>query len=249
MRWERGVVFVQGFADIHTHILPGVDDGAQTGSEAIALLAYAYDQGTRTVFLTSHYRGDYRRVTPEQRRKIFDALCAAAKLRYPDLALHLGCEIAYAPGIGEKLQHGEILSYANGDYVLLEFADDAEPDTVLQGVDEVLRSGFLPVIAHAERCAAFRKGISLARQVTDKGALLQLNADSVMGQWGGFWVERCCQRLLKAGLVSFIASDAHDVVSRPPDLGACYHRVAQTYGKEYAAQLFWENARLLLPEE
>lgn len=245
----KGVVFVEFFADIHTHILPGVDDGARNAQEAMAMLEHAYQRGSRTLFLTSHYRGSYRRVTPEQRRKIFDALRAAAAVKWPDLQLYLGCEIAWSAGVGEKLQLGEILSYAGGDYVLLEFADDASGKTVLQGVDEVLRAGFVPVVAHAERCSAFRKGLTLARQVTDMGALLQLNADSVMGQWGGFWVKRCCKALLKAGLVSFIASDAHDTASRPPDLQDCYHWVCQHYGGEYAAQLFWENARLLLPEE
>lgn len=243
------MVFVQSFADIHTHILPGVDDGARNAADAMKMLEYAYNQGTRTLFLTSHYRGSYRRVTPEQRETVFQALKKAAAGCYPDLELYLGCEIAWEQGVGEKLQHGEILSYAGGDFVLLEFRDDAPADTVERGVEEILHAGFFPVIAHVERVAVFRKGLSLAGRLADKGALLQLNADSVMGQSGGFWVKRCCRRLLSAGLVSFIASDAHDTLRRPPDLGACYHHVAKNYGREYAAQLFWENARLLVPEK
>lgn len=237
------------FADIHTHILPGVDDGAQTADDALAMLEYAYNQGTRLIFLTSHYRGSYRRVTASQRRRVFEVLKAAAQPRWPDLKLYLGCEIAWEKGVEDKLQQGEILSYADGDFVLLEFWDETGREEILQGVQAVLRSGFTPVIAHVERIAAFRKGVSLARQVSKMGALLQLNADSVMDQFGGFWMHRCCRQLLKAGLVSFIASDAHDVTHRPPDLGACYHRVAAAYGEDYAKALFWENARLFLPEE
>lgn len=240
---------MEGFADIHTHILPGVDDGAKSMESAVAMLDYAYCQGTRTLFLTPHYRGNYRAVTASQRQAVFRMLKSAASHRYDDLTLHLGCEIAWEPGVGEKLQAGQILSYAGGDYALLEFREDAGEKTVLDGVEDVLSAGFLPVLAHVERVAAFRRGLSLARRTAAMGALLQMNADSVMGRWGGFWVKRCCARLLKAGLISFIASDAHDTVHRPPVLDRCYDYVAGAFGQEYAAQLFWENARLLVPEE
>jgi protein-tyrosine phosphatase len=77
------------------------------------------------------------------------------------------------------------------------------------------------------------------------GALLQLNADSIMGQ-NGFGIKRFCHKLLKARQILFIASDAHDVKHRPPRLRECFLHVYKKYGKEYAAQLFYENAQAVI---
>lgn len=240
---------MQHLADIHTHILPGIDDGAKTLDDALAMLQHAYSQGTRLVFLTPHYRGNFRAVTAQQRLSAAKELRHAAAVLLPELRLELGTEIAYAPGFGEKLQLRELLSYAGGDYILLEFGDLTDKKTVLQGLEEALNCGFVPVVAHAERVDCFRKGLSLLRQAVEMGALIQLNADSVMGQWGGFFLRRWCDRALKEGLVHFIASDAHDLQHRPPELRRCYSHICKQYGEEYANALFWENARLLLPEE
>ena len=101
---------MEGFVDIHTHILPGVDDGAQDLSQSLELLRRAYGQGTRALVLTPHYRGRYRNNVAPKLSKLFEELSLKAKQAYPELQLYLGCEVGYELDVGEKLAEGTVLS-------------------------------------------------------------------------------------------------------------------------------------------
>ena len=86
---------MKGFTDIHTHILPGVDDGAQSMTQALRLLRMAWENGTRAVVLTPHYRGRYKQNTPDMLRDGFAWLQEMASVEFPGMQLYLGQEIAY----------------------------------------------------------------------------------------------------------------------------------------------------------
>lgn len=232
---------MNGFTDLHTHILPGVDDGAVDLPSALALLKMARENGTRAIVLTPHYRGKYRQNTPQQLQEVFTQLCQAAGQAFPDVQLYLGQEIAYESEAPEKMTAGEILSLNHSRYVLLEFQPNAFRSYIISGISETLRHGFIPIIAHVERCEAFRKNPALVDEALEMGALAQLNADSIMGR-GGFRIKWFCHRLLKAQKAHFVASDAHDGVGRPPLLRECFLKVHKKYGAEYARRLFLENA-------
>lgn len=236
---------MERFVDIHTHILPGMDDGAQTPEQALELLQMAWESGTGAIILTPHYRGRYRRNTPQQLRQAYDALCAQAKEALPELELYLGNEVGMEIELAEKLTDGVALSINAGSYVLLEFSGCASATQVINGVLDILNCGFIPIVAHAERCDAFLNDRRLAGEVIDYGGLIQLNAAGVLGKTG-FQAKRCCRRLLKKNQVHFIASDAHDTQIRPPCLDRCYSLVCKKYGEEYASALFWRNARAVL---
>lgn len=239
---------MERFVDIHTHILPGLDDGARDETEAMAMLRMAWEDGTGALVLTPHHRGHYRRNTPQKIRPIFDSLCARAARELPELELYLGNEVGVEVELVEKLEQGQVLSINGGDYVLLEFRDSATARQVLDGVLELLSCGYTPVIAHAERYDAFRSSRDLADEVTRLGALIQVNAGSLFGE-DGLAVRRCCKRLLRRGNVHFVASDAHDPQKRTPVLSKCYQRICRKYGEDYAQQLFWRNARDILKEK
>lgn len=232
----------QRFFDIHTHLLPGVDDGARDMDDALALLRRAWDDGTGTLVLTPHYRGRFRQNTPQQLRERFEQLRSLAP---EGMKLYLGTEAGYERDLADKLSEGRVLSLDGSRYVLLEFSTGSPKSQVLDGVFEVLNAGFTPIIAHVERYDTFRRHKDLAEDVLSVGTLLQVNADSLLGGWGSD-VKRYCHRLLKRRMIHFIASDGHDSEHRPPTLGECYRLICKKYGEEYAADLFWENARLVL---
>lgn len=236
---------MRGFTDLHTHILPGVDDGAADERKALELVRLAWENGTRTLFLTPHYRGSYRKNTPRILREAFETFDRAVRQELPDMRLYLGSEVHYESEAPEKLTQGGILSLNDSEYVLLEFRETALRSRILTGVGEMLRFGYTPIIAHAERCDAFLSDASLVDEVLDMGALIQLNADSVMGA-NGFRVRHFCHHLLKEKKAHFIASDAHDAKRRPPLLRECYLKVRKKYGEEYAAELFFENAEAVI---
>ena len=236
-----------GFADIHTHILPGVDDGAKDMTEAMALLRMAYNNGTKTVFLTPHYRGQYKKYTPEDLQQAFWALTQTVQREMPDLELYLGNEICYEQEVPDGLRTDRILSMNGSRYCLLEFYPMSLRSQVLSAVSSVRNAGYLPIIAHVERNNCFLQDSALVDEVLHMGALLQLNADSIMNA-NGRAVSGFCRQLLRSGNVHFVATDAHDCVKRTPILKECFQWVSRKYGQAYASMLFSENARAVIED-
>lgn len=236
---------MRGFTDIHTHLLPEVDDGAQDMSQALRLIRMAWENGTRTIVLTPHYRGKYKKNTPEQLKEKFNWLGDMVKTEFPDMNLYLGNEISYETDAPEAMHTGRVLTMNDSQYALLEFRTKSLRSHIISGVSETIRCGFIPIVAHVERYEISRSDPTLISELLEMGALLQLNADSVMGV-NGFGVKRFCHKLLKAEQVHFIASDAHDVKHRPPLLRDCFLRVHKKYGQEYATALFYENAQVVI---
>lgn len=239
---------MNGFIDIHTHILPGVDDGAANMQEACQLVRMAWEDGTRVLFLTPHYRGDYEGYSPRRLQEIFSQLQAQVAREMPDMQLYLGTEIRADSEVPEKLLQGEILPMGRSNCVLLEFPRQALKLQILTGVSEVARYGFTPIIAHTERCETFRTFPGLVDEVRKLGGYIQINAESIMGA-NGFAVKRLAHKLLKSRTVHFVASDTHDSVNRPPMLNKCFLRVCKKYGEEYAARVFYQNACSILQKE
>lgn len=239
---------MKGFIDIHTHILPGVDDGAANMLEACALVRMARQSGTRALFLTPHYRSDRGDYSPGQLKEIFSQLKEQVAREMPDMQLYLGTEIRYDSEVPEKLLQGALLSMNGSDFVLLEFGTRAMKSQILMAVTETVRYGFTPIVAHAERCESFRTIPALADEVRSLGGYIQINADSIMGV-NGFSVKRFAHKLLKSHKVDFVASDAHDSKNRPSVLNKCFARVCKKYGEEYATRVFCANARRITRKE
>lgn len=239
---------MNGFFDIHTHILPGVDDGARDYRQARELVRMAWDYGTRAMILTPHYRGAYKKVSVQWLREYFDVFSQMIDTDVPGMRLYLGNEIYYETDAPERLAEGRILSLNDSQYALLEFSTRSTHSQVMRGISETVRCGFTPVIAHVERYDIFRSDTDLIDEVLDMSALIQVNADSIMGEHGGK-ISKYCQNLLKEEKVHFIASDAHDPVKRPPLLRECFLKVHKKYGADYASRLFYDNAQAVIENE
>lgn len=235
----------KGFADLHTHLLPGTDDGAKDLQEARAMMRLAYENGTRAMILTPHYRGVYMENTPAFLQERFEEFQKTVCSELPDMKLYLGNEVQYQVDVFQLLESGRVLPLAGSRYVLLEFRGNALRSRVIMGVAEAVQYGFTPIIAHAELCDIFRKDPSSTEEVLHMGALIQMNADSIMGKHG-FLVKRFCHRLLKRHQVHFVASDAHDGEKRPPLLKKCFTHIQRKCGGEYAERVFCDNARTVM---
>ena len=234
-----------GFTDIHTHLLPNADDGAKDLQDALALVKMAWENGTRAIVLTPHFREPYKKNTPEMLQQMFVKFQQTVAENYPDMKLYLGNEIHYQSEVPVWLCEEKVLPMCGSEYALLEFSSKPLRSRVVSAVLNVLQAGFTPIIAHAERYEVFRMDESLVDEVLNLGALIQLNADSVLGKHG-FGVKRFCHKMLKQEQAHFIASDAHDSAYRPPLLRDCYLRVCKKYGEEYAARVFSENAQAVI---
>ena len=220
----------------------------QDMAQALDLIRMAWKNGTRTIMLTPHYRGKYKENTPQWLREVYELLCLTVAEELPDMKLYLGHEIFCQTDAPDRLAAGRILSLNDSHYALLEFHTGFLRSKIVQGVSETVLHGFTPIIAHAERYEVFRKDRTLLEEVRSMGALIQLNADSVMGAHG-LAVKQYCHSLLKNREAHFIASDAHDTAHRPPLLRECFLRVHKKYGSEYAAQVFYENAKAVIEKQ
>ena len=178
-------------------------------------------------------------------RERYELLREAAAERYPDMQLYLGSEIYFESDVPDKLEAGRILSMNDSRYALIEFHSVTPCSQILRAVSAVSYSGFIPVVAHIERYNGARSHPELADDLLDMGAVIQMNADDILGKHG-FQIRHYCHRMLKAGKVHVIGSDAHNTDQRPPLLRECFLRVHRKYGAEYAASLFCHNGRAII---
>lgn len=235
---------MKNYIDIHTHIMPEVDDGAKSFEESLELLKIAYQNGTNQFVLTPHYRGSYKNYSSILQPK-FEVFSKKVAEVFPDIQLYLGTEIHYDSTVAEKLTNKQLVTLNNTQYCLLELSNRFSKSKMLDAVYEVVATGFIPIIAHIEHYDVFRDNLGLVAEVINIGAFIQVNADSILGK-NGLSKKRYCKFLLKNHCVHFVASDCHDVKYRPPLLNKCYNKVSSKYGTDYANKIFCDNQKMVL---
>ena len=235
---------MNGYCDLHCHILYGVDDGAQTVEDARALIDGAYASGTRTVCFTPHYN-PLRELESAGAEETFRSFSAEMKAHYPDLDLYLGAEILYHQRIADSIARGACRTLNGTRFVLIEFLPDDDGDFIVQSVESVAARGYTPVLAHAERYHSFLACPSYVFSLAAQDIPIQLNVRSVLGV-NGKKVKRFCHLVLKEGAAAVIASDAHDPEFADAKLGEGFRYVSKKFGEEYARALFCDTPRTLL---
>lgn len=233
------------FADIHNHMLFGVDDGARSETDMRQLIDASYADGVRHLCFTPHYHPGYFGEHQEQIAFAFDMANQYAAERYPDLSLYLGNELRYERSCIEWLEQGRCQTLNATEHLLVDFLYPEPAENILDAMLRILNAGFTPVLAHVERYEKFHRDLREVDRLKSWGVILQVDAQSPLGGLGHGSKVRA-RRLLDAGVVDLIASDAHDLTKRPPQLQPCYEFVARKYGADYARHLFWEEPLRLL---
>lgn len=205
------------FLDIHSHILPGVDDGSEDMKETMEMLKMAYAEGVRTIVATPHYIPGARNKGADGLRQIHHEVCMQAEKAFPDLKILLGNEIYFKEDAVEEVRKGKALTLADTDYVLVEFGITSKAEKLFHAVKVFSEAGYRPVLAHIERYSCLYKKEETVHDLIDAGAYIQINCDSFVG---GFFDRNAayCRRLLKLGMVHFIGSDCHDLSKRKPQM-------------------------------
>lgn len=229
--------------DMHSHILWGVDDGADTLEESLALIREEFRQGTRKIVLTPHFRREKfetsRRICLDHFRRLQDIVDLSPDFP-PDLRLYLGCEFHVNQEIGEALEQDPAYRMNGGDSVLVEFSSIHTKNDIKNYVHNLVLDGWRPVIAHIERYPACRD-LSFADELVRMGARIQVNADAVLGI-DGLSTRLYVRKLLRENLVSMIGSDTHNLKDRPPRLKECAGYLIRKIGQAGTKRLMYENA-------
>ncbi len=231
--------------DIHCHVLPGVDDGARDMEQARAMLRFMYDEGIRNVIVTPHYHGGYMECDIDTIRKRFTEVKQLVRddEYISRMMLFLGCEIYYYPSIIEWLEKGRVTSMAGSDYVLLEFGFTQDCREIFEAVTHVSNAGYLPIVAHVERYEKIAKKIANVEELIKRGAYIQVNAEAFNGR---FRERRFANKLMKEHMVHFVATDAHGIRHRRPELAGAAQHIIKHYGEDYCRELFVENPALVV---
>lgn len=237
---------MKNITDIHTHILPGIDDGAKDWDVCLQMLSKSWETGVKRVIATPHLIPWKEPIAPERIRELcVEAQNRATKELGIDIEIYTGQELYYHLDITDKLKKGQALTLAGSRYVLLEFAEDISYQVLYRGIKELLEAHFKPIIAHVERYRCLRKPGRL-QEIRNLGALLQMNVEAFQGgilDETARWAKKC----LMDREISFLASDMHNVKSRPPISDSTLQWARRKLDEEYFEEILCTNsARILL---
>lgn len=231
--------------DIHCHLLPEIDDGAQSLEEAVAMARMASLDGITDIIVTPHtHDGLYQHSLAE----IEAATNRLQKeLEQRDVAIHLhpGAEVHIHLGLLGHIDTGEVVTLCNQrKYLLLELPFLPLPTFTDQLIDELLQAGITPIIAHPERIEVLRLQPERLARWVEKGAISQVTADSLTGRMGKA-TKQVAENLIRQRLVHLIASDAHHVRHRRPEISQAFAVLQQLVSSEDIAR-FHSNAEAVL---
>ena len=234
--------------DVHTHILPGVDDGAGSMEESLEMLRMAQKEGVVVIIATPHYGRYNPGYDPKQARETALQLRNQMKEHFPEMKLYMGNEIYYTPGVVEDVKSGRARTIGGSDYVLLEFSVRAGYKELYRAVQDFTREGYRPILAHIERYHCLQKEPERIRELKRIGAYMQVNA---RGFLGGKRDRRAalCRSLLEEGLIDFIASDCHDTELRSPVMCSAVERMVDFVGKAEVKRIVNTNILKLIRNE
>ena len=228
--------------DIHSHILPRLDDGARDVDESIQMLELARDAGTKAMMTTPHADLRYE-FDPERSaslRALLQERCPKGPLLYSGCEVHLTRE-----NISKVLQNPDVFTLNGGDCLLLELPDLVMPQIVGPAITALNDAGLRVIIAHPERNPYIQYHLPYAQTLVDSGCYLQLTARSLVGGFGPAAASTATQ-ILKRRLAHFIASDAHGIAKRKPGLAEAFESVAKSYGETAAHTLTVSNPEAVL---
>ncbi len=233
--------------DIHSHVLPGVDDGSPHMDMSLEMLAIAAENGVHTLVATPHCNipDEFENYCSPELDELFEELRFRAKLEEIPIRLCRGMEIFATPELPALLREGRVWTLNHSRYFLTEFAFHEDPDFCREILCACRAEGFRPVIAHPERYFFLQDDPELAYEWCTSGYALQVNKGSLLGRFGPA-VQETAELLLSHGLVACVASDAHRSYERSTYMSDVRSYLDEACGEEYRRLLLEENPSRIL---
>lgn len=237
--------------DLHCHILPGVDDGAQTMADSLEMARMAAHSGVRAIVATPHCN-----VPNSPMPNYLDETLMNRVMQLRDeidyagipLRLYAGAEVFCTPQMPDLLQERKLLSVAGSRYLLVEFFFDESPDFMDHCFSQIAALGFVPVIAHPERYEAVQRSPHLIQRWFHKGFIIQLNKGTILGKLGSR-AQTAARWALQHGYAHAVASDAHGIRIRTPHMGELRHHLDTHYSPAYARLLLSTNPGRIIRDQ
>lgn len=231
--------------DIHSHILPELDDGSKSMDMTRNMLEKACEQGITVMFATPHFSMDSKGDKPGRILDTFEKTKAMAEKEFPMIKLILGSEIYMEPGMVEMIKKEPVLTMNNTRYLLCEFCFGGRYEDMYNLLQQLVRARYKPILAHVERYTCLRRHMGRMEELRKLGVRMQLNAESLQGsvfdkntKYG--------KSLIKSGIIDFIGTDAHDMKQRLPEIKRAAEVIIKQLGEADAGRILFQNARELL---
>lgn len=228
--------------DIHIHIIPGVDDGAQDYDDTIRMAKLALRSGVTAIVATPHANqmGQFENFYTSEFSRRFERVEEMLRINRLGLRVLEGQEIMASDDIADKIKDGRLIGLNHTQYYLIEFPFDSDPDWITDRLRDVLKLGKIPLIAHVERYFCVQYDPGYVYDWVRMGCVTQMNKGSVFGKFGK-GAKRASVPLLNDELINCIASDAHSSVQRTPWMGDIQEFLIEKYDWDYADRLLNDN--------
>ena len=236
--------------DIHSHILPGFDDGARDIYSTIEMARIAWKSGVTDIVATPHCNipGVFDNYFGKAYIEAFNKARLVIKKERIPVRLHPGMEVFATHDLPDLLVSGKIVPLNSSHYVLIEFDFDEDPDFADDLLKRVVEVNAKPVIAHVERYEFAQEFPQMIYDWRKKGYVIQANKGSFLGRFGRR-AEECAYRLLRHNLISVIASDAHSSHMRTPYMQDEYNHLRDLYSQKTVDFLFSKNPGQIIKNE
>ena len=233
--------------DIHSHILPGVDDGSQNMEDSLQMAAMAAGSGSRAIVATPHsnQEGRFENFYTPQLAERFRMLRSEVSRAGIPLTVYPGMEIFASDDIEEKILSGRLIGLNHTRYYLVEFHFDETPSGISRCLNHIFRAGGIPLIAHPERYYCVQDRPELIYEWLQNGCLAQINKGSLFGRFGS-GARQAAEILLFNGLVTCIGSDAHSPVRRTTHMRDTLSYLYDQLGEEITWLITEENPSRIL---
>ena len=226
--------------DIHSHILPSIDDGAKNANETFDMLKEAKANGITDIISTSHYIKDKYELNKKNRKIIIDSINEKLAEKQINIKIHLGAEILIYPEMVKDLLNNEIPTLAESQYILFEIPFIGHVIYFDNIIEELLKNKYKPIIAHPERYEIVKENPEIINKWIEKGIYLQGNISSISGDYGKE-TKKILKKLLKENKYTFLATDAHHRFTRYQELDRDLNLIKKEIGTEELEKLILYN--------
>lgn len=238
---------MERFIDIHSHILPALDDGAKDMNKTKEMLQIAYEEGIREIIATPHFFASKKSASIEEMKATIAEVERQMEEWGFQIKLYSGNEIYYRSEVPDLLEEGKIATLAGSRYVLVEFDPMTEYSYLRDGILKLDSYGYVPILAHTERYECLWKKKEKLQRVKDHGGLIQVNASSFQGGLFDEMAKRA-RYLMKNELLDFIGTDAHSTGKRSPRIKETASYLCKKLGEKKAEKILIENPKAVMED-
>lgn len=235
--------------DLHCHLLAGLDDGPESWQNSLEMAKMASSDGIRCIVATPHYRFGLHENNSQRIKEKVEELRQLLQEENISLEVLPGADVHLMPEILRLIEAGEVLTINDSmKYLLLELSNNFLPHQLEDIVFSLKIKGITPILTHVERLRVIKDNLERLYELEERGALVQITAMSLTGGFGKD-AKKVSQLLLEHHLVQVIASDGHNLTSRPPILSLGYMEARNIVGEEIANMLVGANPEAIIKGE